>query len=146
VSGAASLRCDQGEEPAASGRGIATTQRSEASVAWAREERIREGRTVADEGHDPVIPNSVVVHLGTASPPPAELRGIAGVGAKGERRTTTAEVTTTTRAETRRMSGGAMRVLETDDNYDGGDDNYPRVVMKMRDEGREEGRGRDRQK
>ena len=100
----------------------------------------------ADEGHGLVIPNSVVVHPGTASPPPADRRGVAGVGAKEGRSTRTTEATTTTGAETRPTGGGAMRVLETDDNYGGGDDNYPRVVMKMRDEGREEGRGRDRQK
>jgi hypothetical protein len=33
-----------------------------------------------------------------------------------------------------------------DDNYRGGDDNYPRLVVKMGDVGREEGRGRNRQK
>jgi hypothetical protein len=33
-----------------------------------------------------------------------------------------------------------------DDNYGGGDDNYPNAVVKMGAEGREEGRGRDRQK
>ena len=33
-----------------------------------------------------------------------------------------------------------------DDNYRGGDDNYPRWVVKMRAVGREEGRGRNRQK
>jgi len=33
-----------------------------------------------------------------------------------------------------------------DDNYRGGDDNYPRLVVKMRAVGREEGRGRNRQK
>jgi hypothetical protein len=33
-----------------------------------------------------------------------------------------------------------------DDNYGGGDDNYPNAVVEMGAEGREEGRGRDRQK
>jgi hypothetical protein len=33
-----------------------------------------------------------------------------------------------------------------DDNYRGGDDNYPRLVVKMGVVGREEGRGRNRQK
>ena len=33
-----------------------------------------------------------------------------------------------------------------DDNYGGGDDNYPNAVVEMGTEGREEGRGRDRQK
>jgi hypothetical protein len=33
-----------------------------------------------------------------------------------------------------------------DDNYRGGDDNYPRLVVKMGAVGREEGRGRNRQK
>jgi hypothetical protein len=33
-----------------------------------------------------------------------------------------------------------------DDNYRGGDDNYPRVVAKMGAVGRDEGRGRNRQK
>lgn len=33
-----------------------------------------------------------------------------------------------------------------DDNYRGGDDNYPRLVMKMGAVRREEGRGRNRQK
>ena len=33
-----------------------------------------------------------------------------------------------------------------DDNYGGGDDNYPNAVLKVGAEGREEGRGRDRQK
>jgi hypothetical protein len=32
------------------------------------------------------------------------------------------------------------------DNYGGGDDNYPNAVVEMGTEGREEGRGRDRQK
>jgi hypothetical protein len=31
-----------------------------------------------------------------------------------------------------------MRVGEADDNYGRGDDNYPRVVVEMRAEGREE--------
>lgn len=31
-----------------------------------------------------------------------------------------------------------------DDNYRGGDDNYPRLVVKMGAVGREEGRGRSR--
>jgi hypothetical protein len=35
----------------------------------------------------------------------------------------------------------------TNDNYDdGGDDNYPKVVVETGAEGREEGRGWDRQK
>jgi hypothetical protein len=112
VSGAASVRCERGEERAASGRGLATTQRSEAAV----------------------------VRPGTASPPAAALRGVAGVGAReGRRGTTTTEVTTPTGPGTRRVRrGGAMRVGEADDNYGGGDDNYPRVVVEMRDEGREE--------
>ena len=33
-----------------------------------------------------------------------------------------------------------------DDNYGGGDDNYPNAVVEMGTEGREEGHGRDRQK
>ena len=33
-----------------------------------------------------------------------------------------------------------------DDNYDGGDDNYPRVVLEAGAVGYAEGRGRDRQK
>jgi hypothetical protein len=33
-----------------------------------------------------------------------------------------------------------------DDNYRGGDDNYPRLVVKMWAVGQEEGRGRNRQK
>jgi len=33
-----------------------------------------------------------------------------------------------------------------DDNYDGGDDNYPRVVLEAEVVGYAEGRGRDRQK
>ena len=56
-----------------------------------------------------------------------------------------AEVTTTTGA-----GGRATRWSEVgvgiDDNYRGGDDNYPRLVVKMGVVGREEGRGRNRQK
>ena len=33
-----------------------------------------------------------------------------------------------------------------DDNYDGGDDNYPRVALETEAVGYAEGRGRDRQK
>jgi len=33
-----------------------------------------------------------------------------------------------------------------DDNYPGGDDNYPNEMVGMVKEGREEGHGRDRQK
>lgn len=113
MSVAASERCERGEERAASTRDIATTQRSEASA---------------------------VVRPGTASPPAAVLRGVAGVGAReGRRSTTTTEVTTPTGPGTRRVRrDGATRVVETDDNYGGGDDNYPRVVVKMGAEGREE--------
>jgi hypothetical protein len=40
------------------------------------------------------------------------------------------EVTTTTR--TRQAQGwGSMRVSDGNDNDDGGDDNYPKVVMEM---------------
>ena len=55
------------------------------------------------------------------------------------------EVTTTTGAGDRRRRGARWGV-GIDDNYGGGDDNYPRVVVKMGAEGREEGRGRNRQK
>jgi hypothetical protein len=40
----------------------------------------------------------------------------------------------------------SRRWTEVDDNYGGGDDNYPRVVMKMGAVEREEERGWDRQK
>ena len=55
-----------------------------------------------------------------------------------------AEVTTTTGARDGRR--GAARGVGIDDNYRGGDDNYPRLVVKMGVVGREEGRGRNRQK
>jgi hypothetical protein len=54
--------------------------------------------------------------------PLGEQRGLDGVGAMG-------------------CWGARM-----DDNYDGGDDNYPRVVMATGAVGYAEGRGRDRQK
>jgi hypothetical protein len=56
-----------------------------------------------------------------------------------------AEVTTTTGAGDGRR-GGARWGVGIDDNYRGGDDNYPRLVVKMGAVGREEGRGRNRQK
>jgi hypothetical protein len=43
----------------------------------------------------------------------------------------------------RRGRGGGARF---DDNYDGGDDNYLRVVLEMGAVGYAEGRGQDRQK
>ena len=55
------------------------------------------------------------------------------------------EVTTTTGAGDRRRRGARWGV-GIDDKYGGGDDNYPRAVVKMGAEGREEGRGRNRQK
>jgi hypothetical protein len=55
------------------------------------------------------------------------------------------ETTTTTGAGDRRP-GGARWDVGSDDNYGGGDDNYPRVVAKMGAVGRAEGRGRNRQK
>lgn len=64
-------------------------------------------------------------------------------GREGGRTTTRAEVTTTTGAAMRRRRGGGARF---DDNYDGGDDNYPRGVLEMGAVGYAEGRGRDRQK
>jgi hypothetical protein len=36
--------------------------------------------------------------------------------------------------------------VKIDDNYDGGDDNYPRVVLETGAVGYAEGRGWDRQK
>jgi hypothetical protein len=36
--------------------------------------------------------------------------------------------------------------VRASDNYDGGDDNYPTTVLKMRAVGYAEGQGRDRQK
>jgi hypothetical protein len=42
--------------------------------------------------------------------------------------------------------GGATGVAEMNDNYGGGDDNYPRVVVKMVAERWREGRGWNRQK
>ena len=106
------MRCDGGEERAASRHGLGTTRCREASLA---------------------------VRPDTASPPAAALRGVAGVGAReGRRGTTTTEVATLTGPGMRRVRRrGAMRVGETDDNYGGGDDNYPRVVLEMGDEGRE---------
>jgi hypothetical protein len=58
------------------------------------------------------------------------------------------ETTTTTGTEDRRRggAGGARWGVGIDDNYGGGDDNYPRVVVKMGAVGRAEGRGRNRQK
>jgi hypothetical protein len=50
------------------------------------------------------------------------------------------ELTTTTRAWT-----GDDVDVGLDDNYRGGDDNYPRLVVKIGAVGREEGRGRNRQ-
>jgi hypothetical protein len=41
---------------------------------------------------------------------------------------------------------GARGVVKLDDNDDGGDDNYPRVVLATRAVGYAEGRGWDRQK
>jgi hypothetical protein len=87
----------------------------------------------------PRTETSLVVRPGTAPPPAAVLRGIAGVGAReGRRSATTTEVTTDDTDETRGRRGGAMTLVETDDNYGGGDDNYPRVVVEMgpRDEGK----------
>jgi hypothetical protein len=59
-----------------------------------------------------------------------------------------AEVTTTTGAGDGRRRGATWSEVGVgiDDNYRGGDDNYPRLVVKMGVVGREEVRGRNRQK
>ena len=57
----------------------------------------------------------------------------------------------------RRASGNGVATMQgseasmawaraMDDNYGGGDDNYPNAVVEMSTEGREEGHGRNRQK
>lgn len=51
-----------------------------------------------------------------------------------------------TSASTAGAKGGARWGAAIDDNYGGGDDNYPRVVMVMGVEERVEETGRDRQK
>lgn len=147
MSVAVSVRC-AGLARIAMRRGVATAQRTEASVAWAREGRTGErGRRVEDEGTG----LGALQRRGGASG-----HGIATAGSAARSRwrgreggtTTTAEVTTTTRAGKQRDRWcGAMWVEEIDDNYNGGDDNYPRVVVvQMGVQEREEGRGWHRQK
>jgi hypothetical protein len=61
----------------------------------------------------------------------------------GARRTTTAEVTTTS---TWWVAVGSIGAPDGNDNYGGGDDNYPKAGVKMGTVEREEGRGWNRQK
>src|SRR5262249_55187941 len=123
-------RCDRGGALAASGRGVATVQSNEAPMAWARAARTeRRGRRVAEEeGTGLAAPR----RRGGASG-----RGVATVGGatrprwrgREARTTTTAEVTTTPGAGERKARRCRARWgAEIDDNYGGGDDNYPRVV------------------
>ena len=143
---AASLHCNWGAR-IASGNRIATVQSSEASMAWAQEGRIggrgwrvanEETRLGALQWGGGASGHGVATAGGTASP---RWRG------RARRTTTTAEVTTTTGARKRRTRRRSTTgVAEIDDNYNGGDDNYPRVVVEIGAEGREEGRGWNRQK
>jgi hypothetical protein len=121
----ASLRCDVGTVRAASGNGVATMLSSEASMAWALLDQTgveRRGEAAIPDGAGRI--QGRPHHDGQQS-------GLDGVGAK--------EVTTTTRAT-------ATGVDTIDDNYGGGDDNYPRVMGEDDRRRRGEGRGWDRQK
>jgi hypothetical protein len=125
---AASLRCEGGGAKAASGRGVATMECSEASVAWAPECGCGVEEAEAKEELVSVIGDGGVRfrarrHHG------AQSRKVSMAWAR-RTTTTTAEVTTTT--TTRQAHGwGSMWVSDSNDNYGGGDDNYPRVVVKM---------------
>jgi len=148
-------------EGGAAGNGVATVQSSEASLAWARtgstggrgwrgRERHRhrtEQRGLVGVGASRKHRRERVARPGTASPPYRAARP-RWRGREGRTTTTTTEVTATTtgagmlheRARRARVGREDRRQLRR------GDDNYPRVVAETGAEGREEGRGWDRQK
>jgi hypothetical protein len=110
-------------------------------MAWARDRRSTMEKAEADEGLTSVIDDGAPVRA--CRPRRERSREVAMAWARSGT-TTTEEVTTTTRTR-RAQRWGSMWVSNGNDNYGGGDDNYPRVV-EMGAVGREEGRGWDRQK
>jgi hypothetical protein len=87
-----------------------------------------------------------VARQGATSPPCRTARS-RWRGREGRTTTTTTEVTTTTTGAgmLHERAHSARWGAKLDDNYGGGDDNYPKVV-ETGAEGREEGHGWDRQK
>jgi hypothetical protein len=140
---AASLRWKGDGAPGASVRGVATVQRSEVSMAWARGDGSGAEKEAVDEGLAAVICvgggrlRARGHHDGQSSE-------VSMAWARG-RTTTTAGVTTTT--ATRRARGcRATGLSESYDSYGGGDDNYLAANVKMGAEGRGKGPGWNRQK
>jgi len=120
--GAVSVR-GAGAASSASRGGVATTVRTEVSMAWARDGR-NEGRArrERDEVTGGASGDGVTTAGGSAR---SRWRGREGGT------TTTAKVTTTTTAGKQQVRRWSERAPGGDDNYNGGDDNYPRVMTEM---------------
>jgi len=130
MSEAASLRGDGGGARGASGRVVATVQSSEASLAWARAGAAGEGGAAGN---------------GVATVQSSEA-SLAWARGKNDNYDDGGDGNDDWSRDAARES--AQREVGREDRRQlrRGDDNYPRVVAETGAEGREEGRGWDRQK